>query len=47
MMIFIGVMSNRNQNASLLNSRITQKQKIIGTFLKNDFVGKALSFHDG
>jgi len=40
-------MSNRSQNTPLFNSRtkINQEQKI-ETFLKNDFVGKASSFHD-
>jgi len=46
MMIFIGVMSNRSQSAPLLSSRITQEQKIIGSFFKNEFVRKASSFHD-
>ena len=45
-MIFIGVMSNQSQNAPLLNSLITQEQKIIETFLKNDFLEKVSSFHD-
>jgi len=44
-MIFIAIMSNQNQNAPLLISRITQEQKIIATFLKNDFIGKASSIH--
>jgi len=45
-MIFIEVMSNRNQNALLHNLRITQEYKIIETFLKNDFVEAASSFQD-
>ena len=40
-------MSNQSQNSFfLLNPRITQEQKIIGTLLKNDFVEKTSSFHD-
>jgi len=47
-MIFIRIMNNQsqnNQNAPLLNSQITQEQNIIETFLKNDFIRKASSFH--
>jgi len=46
MMIFIGIMNNQSQNALLLNSRITQEQKIIGIFFFNDFIGETSSFHD-
>jgi len=44
-MTFIGIMSNQNQKKCFFTT-ITQEQKIIGTFLKNNFVGKPSSFYD-
>jgi len=45
-MIFNGVMSNQSQNDSFyLTCDNSKTKKIVETFLKNDFVGKASSFH--